>query len=100
MKPSLNVKANLCEPEILKTVVEELASRHVDMRNTNIAIPQQWKVINSSCIQASVSGTLDMYTNNHPGDDQESTPFDSYFLFTCIKEISGFFKLEWSVSLS
>ena len=99
MKSLMSITANLEQPAILRNVIEKLASRHVDMGFTNAIVPRQWKAIETSGIQATVSGTLDLY--KHDNDGQEvNIPFDSGFLFTCIKGKNGFFNLEWSSSLS
>ena len=97
MKQLMSISANLYEPVLLKNMVEKLASRHVDMGFSKIPVPQQWKAIESSCIQATVSGSLDL---NQKDNNQEDIPFDSCFLFTCIKGKNDLFNLEWSSSLS
>jgi hypothetical protein len=99
MKQTLNVTANLNEPGLLRTVVETLASRHVDMGYDKSVVPQQLKAIETSCIQAYVLGSFDMQANDsNPG--QINVPFASCFLFTCFKAEYGLFNLEWSQSLS
>ena len=95
MKQLMSISANLEQPGILRNVIEKLASRHVDRGYTNAIVPRQWKAIETSGIQATVSGTIDMHTNK-----EINIPFDSGFLFTCIKGKNGFFNLEWSTSLS
>lgn len=99
MKQLLSISANLYEPALLKNVVEKLASRHVDMGFSKIPVPQQWKAIESSCIQATVSGSFDLAQKDN-NEEQVDIPFDSCFLFTCIKGTNDFFSLEWSSSLS
>ena len=99
MKQLMSVSANLYEPALLKNVVEKLASRHVDMGFSHIPVPQQWKAIESSCIQATVSGSFDLHKKDD-NEEQEDIPFDSCFLFTCIKGKNDLYNLEWSSSLS
>ena len=100
MKQTLNVTANLNEPLLLKTVVESLASRHVDLGFDKTPVPNQWKAIETSCIQAYVLGNFDMQDKGLFADEQINVPFASCFLFTCIKAKHGLFNLEWSSSLS
>lgn len=100
MKQALSITANLNEPDLLKTMVETLASRHVDMGYHNITVPGQWKAIESSCIMAYVLGNFDLKLNSNGIEEQVNMPFASCFLFTCIKGKYGLFNLEWSSSLS
>ena len=97
MKNVMNITASLDEPRMLKSIVEKLASRHVDMGYTRATVPNQWKAIESSCIQADVMGSFDLQAAKAT---ELSIPFTGAFLFTCIKEINGLFNLEWSASLS
>ncbi len=96
----MNVTANLDEPVILKTIVENLASRHVDMGYSKANVPNLWSAIDSSCIQADVSGTFDLHIKTTNANEEVNIPFTGCFLFTCVKENNGFFNLEWSSSLS
>ncbi|MEP7164298.1 MAG: hypothetical protein ABI741_06370 [Ferruginibacter sp.] len=100
MNHAMSITAILDEPVMLKTVVEKLASRHVDMGYSKATIPQQWDPIDSSCIQADVSGTLGMHIKSIRAKEAVNIPFTGCFLFTCIKGKNGFFNLEWSSSLS
>jgi hypothetical protein len=100
MKHAMSITANLNEPILLRTVVETLASRHVDMGYSKTVIPHQWKAIETSCIQAYVLGTFDVQANGNTIEEQMNIPFASCFLFTCIKGKYGLFNLEWSSSLS
>ena len=100
MNQVMSITANLDEPVMLKTVVENLASRHVDMGYSKAAVPQQWSAIDSSCIQADVSGNFDLQIKTSHAKEQVNIPFTGCFLFTCIKQNDGLFNLEWSSSLS
>jgi hypothetical protein len=99
MKQLMSITANLEQPGILRNVIEKLASRHVDMGFTNALVPSQWNAIETSGIQATVSGTIDVQKNDNSGKEV-NIPFDSCFLFTCIKGKNDFFNVEWSSSLS
>ena len=100
MKQELSITANLNEPDLLKTMVETLASRHIDMGYSNIVVPGKWKAIETSCIMAYVLGTFDLQAKGVDMKEQINIPFASCFLFTCIKGKYGLFNLEWSSSLS
>ena len=100
MKQEMRIIANLDEPDILKKMVETLASGRVDLGYENARVPQQWKAIETSTNEAFVLGTIDLHFTNNYWEEQISLPFTSSFLFTCIKEKYGSFNLEWSSSLS
>ena len=100
MKQLMNITAYLHEPGILRNVIEKLASRHVDMGYTDVAIPQEWKSLESSSIEAYVSGNFNLHADGSKTKEQFDIPFDSCFSFTCIKGKNDSFKLEWSSSLS
>lgn len=100
MKHEMTVTANLHEPDLLVSVVEKLASRHVDRGFKETAVLEQWKPIESSCIQAYVLGSFDMQTANNNSEETVNVPFAGCFLFTCLKGDYGLFNLEWSASLS
>ncbi len=100
MNQTISITATLEEPAVIKTVVETLASRHIDRGFSLSLVPPDWKAIETSGLEANVSGSLEMFlNNNHPGK-QIDIPFSSCFLFTCIKGNNGMFNLEWSSSLS
>ena len=100
MKPPLTIIANLNEPGLLKTLVEIIASNHLDRGYSKVAVPQRWKAIETSCTQAYVLGTFDLHTEGGIAEALFRIPFTSSFLFTCIKDDNGAFNLEWSMSLS
>ena len=100
MNQVMTVTANLDEPAILKTIVENLASRHVDKGYSKAIVPHQWSAIDSSCILADVSGTFDLHIKTTSAKEQVNIPFTGCFLFTCVKENNRLFNLEWSSSLS
>jgi len=100
MKKELSITANLNEPDLLRAAVERLAARHVDMGYAETLVPNQWKAIETSCIQAYVLGNFDMQKNGSKPEDVVSVPFGGCFLFTCIKGKYNLFNLEWSSSLS
>jgi hypothetical protein len=100
MKKEMTIIANLNEPCLLKTLVEMIASRHVDMGYSKATVPQQWKAIETSSTQAYVLGTFDLHTKRNKAEEQTIIPFTSSFLFTCLKDKYGSFKLVWSSSLS
>ena len=100
MKEAMTIKANLNDPGLLRTIVEILATRHVDMGYGEADVPQQWKAVETSSTQAYVLGTVDIKSNIQGSDEKIDIPFSSGFLFTCIKNRFGQFNLKWSSSLS
>jgi len=99
MKKELNVIANLYDPDLLKNLVEKLASSHVDFGYNEAWVPANWKALETCGTVAYVMGTFSMQTENIV-KEEINVPFTSCFLFTCIKEKYGLFNLEWSSSLS
>jgi hypothetical protein len=100
MKQEMTITANLFEPGLLTTLVESLASRHVDMGYTTATVPLEWKAIESSCIQAYVLGNFDLHTKGIEIAEKINIPFNGSFLFTCIRDKNAEFNLEWCASLS
>ena len=100
MKQAMTIIANLIEPGLLKTLVEIIASNHMDMGYSKVAVLQRWRAIETSCTQAYVLGTFGLNTEGRDPEAGFRIPFTSSFLFTCIKDDHGSFNLEWCASLS
>jgi hypothetical protein len=96
MNNTLLISATLDQPGFLEDLVEKLAYRHYDIGYSKAAVPKNLKAIETSSTETYVSGTVAL------GGQEEiiNMPFITRFLFTCIKEKSGSYKLEWSTSLS
>jgi hypothetical protein len=90
------ITATFTEPWRLQNMVEKLAYRGCDIGYSLESVPVGWHALDSSSVEAYVSG--DMIFSNE--NDFINIPFVSCFLFTCIKKKRGEYKLFWSSSLS
>lgn len=90
------VSALLGEPGILKSLVERLAYRHEDIGFSHEAVPFGWQAVEISSLEGYASGDLVLSDIN----ELVNVPFDTCFLFTCIKGRKGNYDLAWSCSLS
>ncbi|TAL43757.1 MAG: hypothetical protein EPN92_09730 [Chitinophagaceae bacterium] len=93
---SIAITATLEEPRLLKTLVERLADRRYDIGYGHEKVKPGWKAIETSSIEAFVSGNINLYGEI----DLLNIPFVTCFLFTCIKEKEDGYKLTWASSLS
>jgi hypothetical protein len=96
MDKSLLISATLDQPGLLENLVEKLAQKRYDSGYSRMAVPKEWKAIETSSTDTYVSGTVAI----EDGDELINMPFITRFLFICVKEKSGNYKLEWSSSLS
>ena len=94
--PSLAITATLADPHILKNLVEQLAKRHHDIGYSLQKVEPGWRAIETSSIEAHVSGD----TNLSSWNNLTQIPFTSCFLFTCIKGKKQHYNLTWVRSLS
>lgn len=92
----ISITADLCEQPLLESVVEELAHRRIDTGFGCQSVPSGLKAIETSSIEAYVSGDM----NISCGSGLLNMPFTTCFLFTCAKTKGGDYKLSWSNSLS
>lgn len=95
--PVISITATLAEAQLLKTLVERLASNN----NSNNHIPESfkagWHSFRTSSIEAFVSGDINVTSEA----DVISKPFVKSFLFTCINAgNNGKYSLVWGSSLS
>ena len=93
---SIAITATLMEARLLKNLVEKLADRRNDTGYSLQKVQPGWKAIETSSIEAYVSG--DMVFSDKT--DFVIMPFDTSFLFTCIKSREAEYNLVWAVSLS
>jgi len=92
---AINITATLCEPKLLKKLIERLAFRH--HQNDIPENPQPgWQSFDSSSIEAYVSGDIHLATQT----DLIHMPFTKSFLFTCIRVKKEDYVLTWCSSLS
>lgn len=94
--PSLAITATLTEPHILRNLVEQLAKRHKDIGYSLEKAEPGWRAIETSSIEAHVSGDTNLSSGNH----LTQIPFTTCFLFTCIKVKKQHYNLTWVRSLS
>jgi len=90
------ITADLFEQPLLENVVEELAHRRVDIGYTRESVPVGWQAIETSSIEAHVSGEMTITSES----DLLNMAFTTCFLFTCTKTKGGEYKFSWSNSLS
>jgi hypothetical protein len=92
MKQTLQIMADFDKPDLLKDMVEKLVSRRSDKRPSL----SDRETIETSSTEAYVCGTISL-------NEEENVirlPFDSSFLFSCIRGINGEYEVTWSASLS
>ena len=94
--PTLAITASLYEESILENLVEELAYRRTDIGYSRAMVPTSHKALETSSIEAHVSGEMNISTEN----DSLNMPFITCFLFTCIKTKGKDYKFSWVNSLS
>jgi hypothetical protein len=93
---SLAAAVSIDEFDFLEEVVKDLATRRYDIGYCRESVPAGWNAIDTSSIEAYVSGTIAM------ADDTEHSiiPFTTCFFFTCSKVKRGEYDLSWISSLS
>ncbi|MES1218043.1 MAG: hypothetical protein ABUT20_21225 [Bacteroidota bacterium] len=96
MRNTNAITANLSEPNLLKNLVEHLADRRNDIGYCHEKMHPGWNAIEQSSIEAFASGDI-IFSDGHM---LVRMPFDSSFLFTCIKRKGGEYNLSWVSSLS
>lgn len=95
-EPQLMISASIDEVSLLTDLVEKLAHRRIDLGYSRELVPTDWKAIETSSLEAFVSGNLNVSGEG----DCINSPFVTCFLFTCIKAKKGEYSLSWSSSLS
>ncbi|HET6993703.1 MAG TPA: hypothetical protein VFI06_01915 [Chitinophagaceae bacterium] len=93
---SLTVLVTIDEPVMLQALVEKLAHRRYHIGYSSKIVPPGLIAIDTSSIEAYVSGDLGL-----TGSFAEfSVPYCTGFHFTCIKNLGGKNMLSWVNSLS
>jgi hypothetical protein len=90
------ITATLAEPALLKNLVEKLAYRRNNSAYCFEKVQAGWNAIVSSSIEAYVSGDIILSEET----DFTIMPFDTSFVFTCIKSKDNEYNLTWTSSLS
>jgi hypothetical protein len=93
---SLAVRISLGEPNLLKNIVEQLAYRRSATWQSPEFVQSEWRSIETSTIEAFVSGMMILTEESSFIHEQ----FTTCFLFTCIKSKKGNHELTWASSLS
>ncbi len=96
MKKLLEVTATFDEPPLLEKMAEKLASRHNDIGYSRAKVPAAFKSVDTSSAEIYTSGTIYLSV----GEEQVAMPFVTSFFFTCVKEKSRLYLLEWAISMS
>ena len=93
-RSQIDIIANVEDPCILQLLVETLAESKRGLPFRLRRVHHGWKVIESSSIEARVSGGI-----NFSHERTANIPFVTCFVFTCTKG-KGKYELKWSNSLS
>jgi hypothetical protein len=96
MNNTLLIRTTLDQPGLLENLVEKLAHRRYDMGYSRAMVPKNWKAVETSSTDTFISGAVAIEESG----ELINMPFITRFLFTCVKEKNGTYKLEWSSSLS
>jgi hypothetical protein len=101
MKKSLRISASFDKPDFLEDLVEKLAQRRNESGFGQIKIPKGLKAVETSSIEAYVSGDVTLSDLNDKNEaNLIKMPFISCFFFTCVKEKRKDYDLAWAMSLS
>jgi len=93
---ALAVSVTIDEAPLLKNLVEKLAQRRVDTGYGYQSVPHGWKAIDTSSIEAYVSGCMDIQGS----EEYIALSYTTCFSFTCVKVFGGDNTLVWVNSLS
>ena len=96
MKQTLHIEADFDKPELLKSMVEKLVMRRNESNKPFTVSPLHHIAMETSSTEAYVCGSVSL------NDDENviKMPFDSSFIFTCIKGANKLYEVAWSMSLS
>ena len=90
------ITATLNEPALLKDLLEKLAGSRRDIGYGHEKVQPGWQSVETSSVEAHVSGDTRISVPSHP----INMPFVTRFLFTCIKRKKGEYTVSWMSSLS
>lgn len=97
MKKDLHLTASVDKPEVLENIIEKLATRRYDIGYRKAIVPSAWQAIDTSSIEAFISGTVEFDYNE---TQRVRMPYVTAFLFSCEKDRNTPYDLVWSISLS
>jgi hypothetical protein len=81
---------------LLQDLVEKLAHRRYDIGYAEALVPEGWAALESSSIEAYVSGKLDIVA----GGERIKLAYATCFSYTCTKQLGEENTLTWANSLS
>ena len=93
---SNSITASFLEPYLLQNFVEQLADLHFEVQYNKENAQQGWQTITTSSVEAHVNVEINFVKR----PDGMNMSYVTIFLFNCVKEKEGQFKLCWSNSLS
>ena len=93
---SVAVSVTIDEAPLLKNLVEKLAHRRCDTVNAGEVELSGWQNIETSTIEAYVSGCMDIEEK----EEYMAMSYTTCFSFTCTKAFGGDNTLSWVNSLS
>lgn len=97
MKKDLHLTASVDKPEVLESIIEQLATRRYDIGYGNAIVPTAWNAIDTSSVESYISGRVEFDYNEI---QRIRMPYITCFLFSCMKEKNKPYGLKWSISLS
>lgn len=95
MKQSLQIEAVVEQPQLLENMVERLVGNKAPYDVAEL-VTEGWKEAPVASAETYVSCTVML-------DDENAhiaLPFTTSFLFSCIKDEDGRYKIEWACSMS
>jgi hypothetical protein len=93
---SLRVNLTLDELRFLQGLLENLADRKKDLGFGNEIMPEGYRALETSSIEAYISGDIKMKGQG----DRIIAPYITGFLFTCTKKKGDVYGMTWLSSLS
>jgi hypothetical protein len=99
---SVESKINIGEPALVSAITRFTREDKWQPKKTEGLLPDGYKTFIQSSAFTKISGNLDIafVTAADEKLNHLSIPFNSWFLFTCIKENMEAYKIGWAVSLS
>ena len=96
MNNLIHIAATLDRPDLLESMIEQLAYRRFDLGYGHQKVPVDGEALETSSSSIYLSGTVAL----SEGKELLNIPFITSFLFTCVKGDDGIYKLAWASSLS
>ena len=96
MKNSLQISATIDQPGLLEHLVEKLVYNRFVPGYIEQKMPVNDEVVETSSTEAWVNGSMEIDTSV----EHLNIPFNTRFIFTCIKIKERVYKLQWGASLS